>query len=65
MPKHTRAERVKSAKKKISGLIRRGTPFNMQAVSGSTVQQAANSGDPIVSQQAKEEIKRRSKLGKF
>ena len=65
MPKHTPAERVKNAKKKISGLIRKGTPFNMQAVSNSTVQQAANSGDPLVSQQAKAEIKRRSRLGKF
>ena len=60
-----RRANVRRAKKKIGELLRKGTPFNIRKVSTSTVQTAANVGDPAVSQQAKGEIKRRIKGGIF
>lgn len=62
MPGHTKQERAKRRKKKITELVGAGTPFNPQAVSGLTLNIAAGGG----SFASKKEIERRlAKTGQF
>jgi hypothetical protein len=60
-----KAARRRRSEKKIASLVRKGTPFNISKVSGTTLQIAANVGpSPELRGAAKGELRRRAGKGK-
>lgn len=57
-------KRVRKAQATIKRLIKKGTPFNIKKVSGSTLQTALQYGKPGMQKKVKKEIIRRTASGK-